>query len=207
MEEFKEKFAKEYYGFCKTPIKLTRYQIEALPNYWYNQYAKNGDLVDPAGWSGHGGSSIAVSDGVATITASASSIANFGISRGMDAMTVGHKIFASCTARITSGSSWVRLRFPALIAGPDLTSDFQVIEKIGTVENSAPGALLWQCVGTGNSAVVQFKNIYIIDLTDWYGEGNEPTTVEEFKQTFPNKYYPYSQKSLLNKYMINKLVS
>lgn len=36
-EEFKEKFSKEYYGFCKTPIKLTRYQIEALPNYGYNQ--------------------------------------------------------------------------------------------------------------------------------------------------------------------------
>jgi hypothetical protein len=45
----------------------------------------------------------------------------------------------------------------------------------------------------------------MIDLTEWYGEGNEPTTIEEFKQTFPNLYYPYSQKRLLNKYMINKL--
>ena len=32
-----------------------------------------------------------------------------------------------------------------------------------------------------------------------------PTTIEEFKATFPNKYYPYSKKRLLNKYMINKL--
>ena len=52
---------------------------------------------------------------------------------------------------------------------------------------------------------IKFRNIMAIDLTDWYGPGNEPTTVEEFKQTFPNKYYPYSQKRLLNKYMINKL--
>ena len=49
------------------------------------------------------------------------------------------------------------------------------------------------------------KDVQIIDLTDWYGAGNEPTTLAEFKQTFPNKYYPFSKKRLLNKYMINKL--
>ena len=50
------------------------------------------------------------------------------------------------------------------------------------------------------------RNFILVDLKDWYGEGKEPATIEEFKQTFPNKYYAYSKKRLLNKYMINKLV-
>ena len=32
----------------------------------------------------------------------------------------------------------------------------------------------------------------LFDLTEMYGAGNEPTTVEEFKQKFPNELYPYS---------------
>ena len=36
-QEFYSKFTKSLYGDCISPIKLTRYQIEALPNYGYNQ--------------------------------------------------------------------------------------------------------------------------------------------------------------------------
>lgn len=57
----------------------------------------------------------------------------------------------------------------------------------------------------GSDIGVIVGRFLMIDLTNWYGEGNEPTTIEEFKATFPNSYYPYSQKRLLNKYMINKL--
>lgn len=32
----------------------------------------------------------------------------------------------------------------------------------------------------------------LFDLTEIYGAGNEPTTVEEFKQDYPNELYPYS---------------
>ena len=43
---------------------------------------------------------------------------------------------------------------------------------------------------------VVFNNVIIkpqiIDLTEMYGAGNEPTTVEEFRQKYPNELYPYS---------------
>lgn len=42
-----------------------------------------------------------------------------------------------------------------------------------------------------------------IDLTDWYGSGNEPTTVAQFKATFPKEYYPYSTLNYMNRYVIN----
>ena len=51
-----------------------------------------------------------------------------------------------------------------------------------------------------NKGIV-FDNVIIkpqiIDLTEMYGAGNEPTTVEEFKQKFPNELYPYSPKCYL----------
>ena len=43
--------------------------------------------------------------------------------------------------------------------------------------------------GTVNNITVYPQ---FIDLTEMYGVGNEPTTVEEFKQKFPNDLYPYS---------------
>ena len=32
----------------------------------------------------------------------------------------------------------------------------------------------------------------LFDLTEMFGAGNEPTTVEEFREKFPNDLYPYS---------------
>ena len=48
---------------------------------------------------------------------------------------------------------------------------------------------------TFNKGVV-FDNVIIkpqiIDLTEMYGAGNEPKTVEEFREKFPDELYPYS---------------
>ena len=33
------------------------------------------------------------------------------------------------------------------------------------------------------------KNVMVFDLTEMYGEGNEPATVAEFRAVFPLKYY------------------
>ena len=43
-------------------------------------------------------------------------------------------------------------------------------------------------------AVEDYTNVYsvnIFDLTAIFGAGNEPTTLEEFKKTYPESYYPY----------------
>ena len=37
----------------------------------------------------------------------------------------------------------------------------------------------------------------LFDLTEMYGAGNEPTTVEEFREKFPNELYSYSPKCYL----------
>lgn len=40
--------------------------------------------------------------------------------------------------------------------------------------------------------------VNIIDLTQMYGSGNEPTTVEEFEKDFPLDYYPYNEGTLMS---------
>jgi len=48
----------------------------------------------------------------------------------------------------------------------------------------------------------------LFDLTEMYGAGNEPTTVEQFRQDFPNEMYEYSpecwKKFRMSKYIANK---
>lgn len=40
--------------------------------------------------------------------------------------------------------------------------------------------------------------IQIFDLTQMFGSGNEPSTVEEFESMFPNGYYPYNEGKLMS---------
>ena len=41
-------------------------------------------------------------------------------------------------------------------------------------------------------------SVLYIDLTQMFGPGNEPTTVEEFRALYPNSYYPYNTGELRN---------
>lgn len=40
-------------------------------------------------------------------------------------------------------------------------------------------------------AELTIHNLQCFDLTQIFGAGNEPTTIEEFKKTYPESYYPY----------------
>lgn len=40
----------------------------------------------------------------------------------------------------------------------------------------------------------------LFDLTEMYGAGNEPTTVEQFRQDFPNELYDYKPYSIITSY-------
>lgn len=50
---------------------------------------------------------------------------------------------------------------------------------------------------TIDNATVKFQ---LFDLTEMFGAGHEPATVAEFRQRFPNDYYPYSPQCWLTSY-------
>jgi len=230
VQEFKEKFTKEYYGFCPTPIKLTRYQIEALPSYGYNQLCKNGDFSNgTTDWQRVGEGTISNDNGKMKLTISGwKAYSSVGTNSSITYIE-GHKyLFRIKNIDLTNldcSSIWTTNFELTIIAG---TSNNQWVERIynkvqpplninyekiltcssGSSWKSGNGIGVY-VYGKVNSwsGYITIDSAQVIDLTDWYGAGNEPTTIEEFKATFPNKYYPYSKKTLLNKYMINKLVS
>lgn len=190
--EFKEKFTKDYYGFCPTSIKLTRYQIEALPSYGYNQ------LVPTTGTSStiNGITFTNNGDGSYTISGTATANTLKGIMGGLQ-LQANHTYLYFGAYGGSSSTCYL------IDAWSGSISDIGNGRIKTYTSNTTFQSAIYVINGTTVNNLV-FKPQFI-DLTDWYGAGSEPTTVEEFKATFPNLYYPYSKKRLLNKYMINKL--
>lgn len=212
--KFKEQFTKEYYGFCKTPIKLTRYQIEALPNYGYNQLSNNGNFVSKdSNYSiyNSSGSTWSVSNNEAEVVCSGTQGSGSGFNHGIRNIVEGHKLFITFDLKASAEgnvSVYTERETAFGTKSLSLTTSWQTFNYLITSACTS-GSFLFRFFlngfGTANKKYY-LRNIEVIDLTDWYGAGSEPTTIEEFKATFPNKYYPYSKKRLLNKYMINKII-
>ena len=49
-----------------------------------------------------------------------------------------------------------------------------------------------------SATLITIARPQIIDLTQMFGTGNEPTTAEEFRALYPNSYYPYNAGELRN---------
>ena len=200
IEEFKEKFVKEYYGFCSTPIKLTRYQIEALPNYGYNQLTQRltSPSYDVQGYHWEYGN-----DGWITFSGTPTGTTYFNPFYAQY-IALNHKFYIK--AEIASNTKNTAFQFGTLNSNIRLSNISSGINENIMTCNHEINSSIGLANFTKNVDIGTVRaRFMLIDLTDWYGEGKEPATIEEFKQTFPNKYYPYSKKRLLNKYMINKL--
>ena len=77
------------------------------------------------------------------------------------------------------------------------------VEKIVTVTWDTIGALVLYVNNNPNREIgdiANFKNIQLFDLTEMYGAGNEPTTVEEFRQDFPEELYDYKPYCFVKSY-------
>ena len=60
---------------------------------------------------------------------------------------------------------------------------------------------LIMCKDEGNKNATGWEaeyNMQFFDLTQMFGEGNEPATVEEFEAMFPNDYYEYNEGELMS---------
>lgn len=70
--------------------------------------------------------------------------------------------------------------------------DIDLGQRTTAVLISKPGVSANNAFLSLNDCVTKIENPMLIDLTDLFGAGNEPTTYEEFKALYPKKYYPYS---------------
>lgn len=73
------------------------------------------------------------------------------------------------------------------------------VKSIFTATNSGKNRLYFNRDLANPENVSRFDGcINLIDLTQMFGSGNEPTTVEEFEAMFPNDYYPYNEGELMS---------
>lgn len=116
-----------------------------------------------------------------------------------------HKYYAAFTHRESKLGLRVMLTYVASSVGAfdDSSLSWQRSEGIGTISQGDAGSGKWLAFrlqdGTGTGAAtravgdwMEVKDALFIDLTQMFGAGNEPSTVEEFKALFPNDSYAYN---------------
>ena len=73
---------------------------------------------------------------------------------------------------------------------------YRGIIKTGTL--TTPRSYIYLYSPSGVTCSYRVGNIKVIDLTQMFGAGNEPSTVEEFEAMFPADYYPYSDPTIIS---------
>ena len=128
-------------------------------------------------------------NGDGTITADGTAAGGNSILNVQDSIAVvaGHKYIVS-----TDYTNQIRIQLyttPAGIFAPYSTTNVPQIITCIKNYNRVYYQIVFINGVTVSDAILKPQ---LFDLTEMYGAGNEPTTVEEFRQKFPDDLYPYS---------------
>lgn len=159
----------------------------------WNQMVANSRFETLTNYSAMGGGTISVTDNVATITLGGSSYSGVMYNKYYNNLVIGHKYLFTTTARAKTDTI-NKVAIPYCLsygASPihTLTAQWQtfsIIYAVNTLTFSL-GPLRAGVVGTdfNEGDVVECSLFTMIDLTQMFGAGNEPTTVEEFYSLLP----------------------
>lgn len=169
----------------------------------WNQLVQNGNFADGTNnWTG-ASATISASNGELTVTIGGTW--NNEARQNLSSVA-GHKYLGCLKVKsdtLTSGVIFGQIGTQAnatFASTTTLSPTYQTIVGIATVNES--GSLI-RCTlnGSGSSYIGQsytIKDVMLFDLTQMFGAGNEPTTVDEFTSLFPLPYYSYDSGSLLS---------
>lgn len=140
-------------------------------------------------------------NGVLTINGTATADSTFyGVSHGYKSIIKNIKAYRylSVSGDFTgSDNSFVThsLDFELQYLKLFFNSTTKVTKNIFSAMNYTYFAIRYSIGDIFSNVKIQSK---LIDLTQMFGEGNEPTTVEEFEAMFPNDYYEYNEGELMS---------
>lgn len=136
-------------------------------------------------------------DGIVTVNGTATANATFNLIYKADLLTtIGHKYLLMGCPVGRNGSSTYFLRYDS--DGGTMAYDIGngvIFRK--TSERIAYINIRVYTSYTANNLVFKPQ---LFDLTEMFGSGNEPKTVAEFKQKFPDELYPYSPNCWITSY-------
>lgn len=108
----------------------------------------------------------------------------YKIKENLDGIISGHKY-----AILGTGTN-VNVAFSVAYQGGYIWKVANNIFTLPENEYTSSGSQIRINAGVSVSNVTVKPQLF--DLTEMYGAGNEPTTVEEFREKFPDDLYPYS---------------
>ena len=166
----------------------------------WNQKVKNATFINTSEWDGTH-STFSVSGGIASVTASAD---GDNYTRQLVPMVVGHKyiyIFMAATDTANKNLACAYIFYgeasdnKIIKAGDD--TNWHTYNVIVTCVSNTRNIVRLEVTKVGTS---QFKNISLIDLTQMFGAGNEPTTYQEFLSRKPKvaDEYAYNEGTIVN---------
>ena len=166
----------------------------------WNQMVKNATFINTSEWDATY-SIFSVSGGIASVTASAD---GDNYAQQLVPMVVGHKylyIFMAATDTANKNLACAYIFYGKdrdfnVIKAKDDTN-WHIYNTIVTCVSNTFNIVRLEVTKVGTS---QFKNISLIDLTQMFGAGNEPSTYEEFLQRKPKvaDEYAYNEGTIVN---------
>jgi len=161
----------------------------------FNQLLQNGNFASTNKWFTQEGATQSVSNNVMTVTSSADRGFTVNV---FNSIPTGHKCLVSGECKTASPNARAILvycgSYSVSSAQISLRTSSTNWERLTGIVTSA-GNEVFQFRLYADSATNQFRNVMLIDLTQMFGAGKEPT-VEQFKALFPLPYYSY-QSTLL----------
>lgn len=178
----------------------------------WNQLVKNGNFADTSNWELNNPSSISfsASGNIGKVTIIDNTAGRPNISQESTKPIVGHKYLITCGVKITTSNMPVT-SFSFLFGDK---FDFNRIsdtswhdyEKIVSVtSNTYNGFYLYTSATVDNYSVndtVEYRNAMAIDLTQMFGAGNEPSTLDDPRikriKDYANEYPEYNIGELIS---------
>ena len=169
----------------------------------FNQLIGNGNFTSTTGWT-TSNTNLTVANNIGYVKRT-SDVRGVNIAWTNIQFVKGHKYFYTVTMLSPKNNSYLINGEGAsggvqIKAGSVVANEVTTISGIYTNQNLVHTIRFFYNRDTALSAddVVEYSNIMVTDLTQMFGEGNEPTTAADFKAIFPNDYYGYDFGSFIN---------
>lgn len=172
----------------------------------WNQLVNNGNFESTSGWTiAYTGPTRAAANNVLTLTCGTTNNYRPQVYHSVS-VEANHKIYYTYTKRITTsapasqrnaflyasgGSQYI----PTTYSNDAVYANWQKVSGVVTTTRAYTriyiGRMGANTAPLNQGDTVEFKNCMLIDLTDIYGAGNEPTAAQ-FEAMFPDDYYDYA---------------
>ena len=170
----------------------------------WNQIIANGDFQNSSSWGVNDstGTTLSIANNKATITSkySGTSVDVVAIKQTIPQSIKGHKYFV--TLDFICDKSELKPHFEWYKAFSGYTSNMTKSGNTyrGIFTASDNGATGFYLKPQGSKAVGDtwdWSNVMMVDLTKMFGSGNEPATVEDFVELYPDSYYDTNSQGKL----------